>query len=277
MNNVNSSLSLISLLGIVGDKIPLGVFQPFLDKSMRIMQQKHPRIFDRLSSVEESSFATSPTHNMYNKFTADQDFIKRTDNQSEDGVNFKPYSQNYAQSYHKELDFIIDATDLPFVFYLKPSVIAPVLKAIKRSDIPLTTATIRGELKNLLNLFEGTLDGDAAFFSKVLTIEGSTAAVVALRNAIDGEDMDIIKDLSDIFKPFNKVAQKFLNFTFKRYNHYQNTLEKIVTHINYNTNQLINEHALNFNEIYEELDEIKQTLNKINKEQIRKKSDYSKA
>ncbi|HEC14815.1 MAG TPA: lipid carrier protein, partial [Rhodospirillales bacterium] len=45
-------------------------------------------------------------------------------------------------------------------------------------------------------------DGDALFFSRDLAIEGDTGAVVALRNAVDGAEIDLIEDLVSNLGPF---------------------------------------------------------------------------
>lgn len=46
----------------------------------------------------------------------------------------------------------------------------------------------------LAQLAQGNGDGDALFFSRDITIEGDTEAIVALRNALDDSSLDIIND-----------------------------------------------------------------------------------
>lgn len=46
----------------------------------------------------------------------------------------------------------------------------------------------------LAQLAQGGGDGDALFFSRDITIEGDTEAVLALRNALDDSNLDIIHD-----------------------------------------------------------------------------------
>lgn len=48
---------------------------------------------------------------------------------------------------------------------------------------------IRGPLLALLGLLDGTLDGDALFFSRVISINGRTEAVLALRNTIEDAEL----------------------------------------------------------------------------------------
>lgn len=52
-------------------------------------------------------------------------------------------------------------------------------------------AIISGPLLSLINLLEGRVDGDALFFSREITVEGDTEAVLTLRNAIDSADISL--------------------------------------------------------------------------------------
>jgi predicted lipid carrier protein YhbT len=60
-------------------------------------------------------------------------------------------------------------------------------------DITKISAT----LSFFLNMLEGELDGDALFFSRQLIIEGDTTIIVALRNILEAENIDINKDIND--------------------------------------------------------------------------------
>ena len=93
---------------------------------------------------------------------------------------------------YAECRYLIDVKDTPFVLlilleqkdihvYLRPEKI--------RAD-----ATIRGNFMTLAQLAQGGGDGDALFFSRDITIEGNTEAVLALRNALDDSNLDIIHD-----------------------------------------------------------------------------------
>ena len=57
-------------------------------------------------------------------------------------------------------------------------------------------------------MIHGTLDGDALFFSRDITIEGNTDAILALRNAIDAAEIDLPGEVADLFGPFSPAAQK---------------------------------------------------------------------
>jgi predicted lipid carrier protein YhbT len=86
---------------------------------------------------------------------------------------------------HAGKRFLIDPTDLPFVLVLTPQTERPGLTAHRRIERPAHDASIAGTFFNLLDMIDGSLDGDALFFSRDLQVSGDTEAVVALRNALD--------------------------------------------------------------------------------------------
>jgi O2-independent ubiquinone biosynthesis accessory factor UbiT len=65
-------------------------------------------------------------------------------------------------------------------------------------------ARISGPLEALVDLLEGRIDGDALFFNRILRISGDTALVVALRNAFDGEDLDLVAEAASAFAPLDR-------------------------------------------------------------------------
>lgn len=107
----------------------------------------------------------------------------------------------------EHMRFLIDPTDLPFCFVLEPDKNAPTLKAVRDASNQNVASIIRGPLLSLLDLLEGRADGDALFFSRTLTIEGNTEAVVALRNALDGGEINLLKDLFEAIGPLARPAQ----------------------------------------------------------------------
>jgi predicted lipid carrier protein YhbT len=86
---------------------------------------------------------------------------------------------------HAGKRFLVDPTDLPFVLVLTPEREAPLLTAHRRHQRPAHDAAIAGSFFTLLDMIDGSLDGDAMFFSRDLKVSGDTEAVVALRNALD--------------------------------------------------------------------------------------------
>ncbi|PWC36556.1 hypothetical protein TSO352_11815 [Azospirillum sp. TSO35-2] len=72
-------------------------------------------------------------------------------------------------------------------------------------DAARPDAIIRGPYARLLDLLEGRIDGDALFFRRELAIEGDTALILALRNTLDGEEMDLMADAASIAGPLARV------------------------------------------------------------------------
>lgn len=95
---------------------------------------------------------------------------------------------------HAGKRFGIQPVDLPFAFILEPNPARPVATAVRRLPNGLD-ARIRGPLAGLIGMAEGTLDGDALFFSRTLVVEGDVEAVLALRNAIDDARIDLFGTL----------------------------------------------------------------------------------
>lgn len=103
--------------------------------------------------------------------------------------------------------YLIVPTDLPFVFLLKPDALVPSLRVFPDAEGLEADATIRGPLRTLTQLLEGKIDGDAMFFSRDLVIEGDTSAVVALRNAVDGAEIDVVEDVMAFLGPLGIPAR----------------------------------------------------------------------
>jgi O2-independent ubiquinone biosynthesis accessory factor UbiT len=107
---------------------------------------------------------------------------------------------------HAAKSFVIDPTDLPFVLVLKPRPDAPSLSAWRRSEIPASHARIAGSFLDLFDLIDGSLDGDALFFSRKLHVTGDTEAAVALRNALDDVDGGVVASVTRAFGPLAPIA-----------------------------------------------------------------------
>lgn len=97
--------------------------------------------------------------------------------------------------------YVIDPSDLPFVFQLRPDPERPSLTAHWRDEPIEATARISGRMLSLVDLLEGQLDGDALFFSRDISIEGDTSAVLALRNAIEAEEIVLFSEIADALGP----------------------------------------------------------------------------
>ena len=107
---------------------------------------------------------------------------------------------------HALKSFVIDPTDLPFVLVLEPRPDIPSLSAWRRGDVPFCHACIAGSFLNLFDLIDGSLDGDALFFSRELRVTGDTEAIVALRNALDDVDGGVVESITKAFGPLAPIA-----------------------------------------------------------------------
>ena len=101
---------------------------------------------------------------------------------------------------------VIDPTDLPVLFILDIGARRPRIRLAREAGAGTVAATIRGTFATLVDLLEGRLDGDALFFSRELAIDGDTQAVVALRNAVDNAEIDVLADLLSILGPLSRPA-----------------------------------------------------------------------
>jgi predicted lipid carrier protein YhbT len=90
---------------------------------------------------------------------------------------------------HRRARYLIDPTDLPFAFLMVPDGASAVVRAVGKGRLPPSDVIVRGPILVLLGILEGTLDGDALFFHRALSVSGRTEALVALRNAIEDAEL----------------------------------------------------------------------------------------
>ena len=107
---------------------------------------------------------------------------------------------------HAGKRFLIDPTDLPFVLVLTPLLRETAAIAHRRNERPAHDAAIAGKFFNLLDMIDGSLDGDALFFSRELRVCGDTEAVVALRNAFDDFEGSALDSVVASFGPLSGPA-----------------------------------------------------------------------
>jgi O2-independent ubiquinone biosynthesis accessory factor UbiT len=82
--------------------------------------------------------------------------------------------------------------------------------ALADSEDGASDACIKGDLESLLDMLEGRIDGDKLFFSREIEISGNTAIVVALRNTLDREEIDLLEDVTSLFGPFARPAHEMI-------------------------------------------------------------------
>ncbi len=107
--------------------------------------------------------------------------------------------------------FAIEPTDLPFAFVLSPG---PSIGGHRRMNLQVVRsldgvaydARIAGPFLTLVDMGRGRLDGDALFFSSEIQIEGDVSAVVALRNALDADGIDLAEEAARAFGPASGLA-----------------------------------------------------------------------
>tara|TARA_R110001583_G_scaffold39741_3_gene127337 strand:+ start:43719 stop:44540 length:822 start_codon:yes stop_codon:yes gene_type:complete len=112
---------------------------------------------------------------------------------------------------------IVSPVDLGIDLYMQLDPVKPVLRRATGRDRASAQATIVGPLPALLQLLEGTSDGDALFFSRTLKIEGRTDVVVALRNALDGETIDVRAAIVESFGMMGPLARRALAIAERGY------------------------------------------------------------
>lgn len=102
--------------------------------------------------------------------------------------------------YYQDHVFLLDITDLPLFLTLEPRKAR--LRAFRRGAlVPGHDAGISGPLAAFLAMLHGQEDGDTLFFSGALAIDGDTAAVLALRNALDDAELDLAAELAALLPP----------------------------------------------------------------------------
>lgn len=80
-------------------------------------------------------------------------------------------------------------TDLPHAFIVNLDGPRSRIDVVASDQATSAAARIEGPLLILLGLFDGSYDGDAAFFARDIAIEGATQHVLALRNTLEEADL----------------------------------------------------------------------------------------
>lgn len=109
---------------------------------------------------------------------------------------------------HAGKRFLIEPTDLPFVFVVTPQAGDPTVTVARSREGISSDARIAGPIAALIGLIHGTYDGDALFFSRDLLIEGDVEAVLALRNALDDAEIDLLAEASAVLGPLASPAEQ---------------------------------------------------------------------
>jgi predicted lipid carrier protein YhbT len=88
--------------------------------------------------------------------------------------------------------FLIRPNETPVAFRLAPRRRNGGVRLVRRDDPGPYAAAISGPIADLLAVFDASGDADAAFFGRRVEVEGDTAAVVALHNALESAELSLI-------------------------------------------------------------------------------------
>lgn len=91
---------------------------------------------------------------------------------------------------HDKATYLIVPARWPVAFSLTPCADGAV-KVVRTRSPGDFTARIEGRLEDLLDLFDGSLDADSAFFSRSVVVEGDTSAILALHNALEAAELTV--------------------------------------------------------------------------------------
>ena len=104
--------------------------------------------------------------------------------------------------------FVIVPTDLDWIAALTFHNNRVQIRLARSLDaFPKRDVTVTAPFLSLLDLLDGQEDGDALFFSRDLTVEGDTEAVLALRNALDDAEIDFIHECAQIAGPLARPVE----------------------------------------------------------------------
>lgn len=100
----------------------------------------------------------------------------------------------------------VDPVDLPGVLLIETR--AGRLRARLAPALPArgVDAVVRAPVRLLVDLVEGRVDGDAAFFGRELRVEGRSDIVVAFRNALEDAEIVLARDLPALLGPLAPLA-----------------------------------------------------------------------
>jgi predicted lipid carrier protein YhbT len=104
--------------------------------------------------------------------------------------------------------FGIQPHDLPFALVMEVQDGRVRLSVVPQLDHERLDARISGNFLALLDLVDGRRDGDALFFSRNLAVEGDIGAVLALRNAIDNAELDLLHEAAQLAQPWPGLAEQ---------------------------------------------------------------------
>lgn len=104
----------------------------------------------------------------------------------------------------------LNPTDLPYQFALRMGPDPDFTLYDGNEDS--FDAFVSGSLECLIDMLEGRVDGDALFFARQLRVTGSTEVIVALRNTMDREEINLYDEILAVCGPFASPVTKVVDF-----------------------------------------------------------------
>lgn len=102
---------------------------------------------------------------------------------------------------------LIEPADLPCRFVLKLGCHEPTLELeLVEIQKQAYDACVSAPLEKLLDMLEARSDGDTLFFERGIAVTGNTAVIVALRNTLDREEINLLDDILSFCGPLAKPA-----------------------------------------------------------------------
>lgn len=124
---------------------------------------------------------------------------------------------------------LLVATDLPWQALVTLRADGAEVRLLRKAGapIPAADATVRGPVDRLVACAEGGGDGDAMFFSREIEVDGDTDVLVALRNALDGAELDLSGELAALTGPLRRPAMAAASRMAALYRHLDSGLEAL--------------------------------------------------
>lgn len=100
-------------------------------------------------------------------------------------------------------------TDTPHQFLLEIGQAPVAFSVVQGEDFP-SDARVAGRLEVMVDMLEGRADGDMLFFSRDIKVTGDTEVIVALRNTLDREEINIFEEITGLCGPFAQPVRTAL-------------------------------------------------------------------
>nr|WP_242468656.1 SCP2 sterol-binding domain-containing protein [Rhodovibrio salinarum] len=103
---------------------------------------------------------------------------------------------------------LLVATDLPWsaLITFTADGAEVTLSRTDAESAPEAEATVTGPVERLVACAQGGGDGDAMFFAREIQVTGNSDVLVALRNALDGAELDVGQEFAALAGPLQRPA-----------------------------------------------------------------------